>query len=120
MFFQFDGPFDGGHTVATELPTSMGIKQSSSLMLAMYVCMYVCKCCFLIILVFTGHLHNDRVCMYLVEVGVRSSRVFGCSSNLVFRPIYPWLLPSLMQSKYFSGLGRRLEFIKRSRTEFIC
>ena len=27
----------GGHTVATELPTSMGIKQSSSLMLAMYV-----------------------------------------------------------------------------------
>ena len=29
----------GGHTVATELPTSMGIKQSSSLMLAMYVCM---------------------------------------------------------------------------------
>ena len=32
----------GGHTVAMELPTSMGIKQSSSLMLAMYVCMYVC------------------------------------------------------------------------------
>ena len=31
----------GGHTVATELPTNMGIKQSSSLMLAMYVCMYV-------------------------------------------------------------------------------
>ena len=32
----------GGHTVATELPTSMGIKQSSSLRLTMYVCMYVC------------------------------------------------------------------------------
>ena len=29
----------GGHTVATELPTSMGIKQSSSLRLTMYVCM---------------------------------------------------------------------------------
>ena len=28
----------GGHTVATELPTSMGIKQSSSLRLTMYVC----------------------------------------------------------------------------------
>ena len=27
----------GGHTVATELPTSMGIKQSSSLRLTMYV-----------------------------------------------------------------------------------
>ena len=26
----------GGHTVAMELPTSMGIKQSSSLMLTMY------------------------------------------------------------------------------------
>ena len=35
--------FSGGHTVATELPTSMGIKQSSSLTLTvcMYVCMYV-------------------------------------------------------------------------------
>ena len=32
----------GGHTVAMELPTSMGIKQSSSLRLTMYVCMYVC------------------------------------------------------------------------------
>ena len=32
--------FSGGHTVATELPTNMGIKQSSSLILAMYVCMY--------------------------------------------------------------------------------
>ena len=34
----------GGHTVATELPTNMGIKQSSSLTLAMYmyVCMYAC------------------------------------------------------------------------------
>ena len=31
-----------GYTVATELPSSMGIKQSSSLTLAMYVCMYVC------------------------------------------------------------------------------
>ena len=30
----------GRHTVATELPTSMRIKQSSSLTLAMYVCMY--------------------------------------------------------------------------------
>ena len=30
----------GGHTVAMELPTNMGIKQSSSLTLAMYVCMY--------------------------------------------------------------------------------
>ena len=29
----------GGHTVAMELPTNMGIKQSSSLTLAMYVCM---------------------------------------------------------------------------------
>ena len=27
--------------MATELPTSMGIKQSSSLRLTMYVCMYV-------------------------------------------------------------------------------
>ena len=27
--------------MATELPTSMGIKQSRSLTLAMYVCMYV-------------------------------------------------------------------------------
>ena len=31
----------GGHTVASELPTSMGIKQSSSLRLTMCVCMYV-------------------------------------------------------------------------------
>ena len=30
----------GGHTVAMELPTSMGIKQGSSLRLAMYVSMY--------------------------------------------------------------------------------
>ena len=28
----------GGHTVAKELPTGMGIKQSSSLMLSMHVC----------------------------------------------------------------------------------
>ena len=28
--------------MATELPTSMGIKQSSTLRLTMYVCMYVC------------------------------------------------------------------------------
>ena len=30
----------GGHTVATELPTNMGIKQSSSLTLAMNICIY--------------------------------------------------------------------------------
>ena len=29
--------------MATELPTSMGIKKSSSLMLAMYLCMYVAR-----------------------------------------------------------------------------
>ena len=32
----------GGHTVATELPTSMGIKQSSSLRLTMYICVCIC------------------------------------------------------------------------------
>ena len=38
--------------MATELPTSMGIKQSSSLRLTMYVCMYVCM--------YAYALHNDE------------------------------------------------------------
>ena len=83
----------------------------------MYVCMHVGKFTIGILMLFTT---VNAICMYLAEVVVGSSRVFGCSSNLVFRPIYPWLLPSLMQSKYFGGLERRLEFISRRRTEFIC
>ena len=72
----------GGHTVAKELPTSMGIKQSSLLTLAMYVCMYVCVCVCVCM----------YVCMYLLY-----------SKDFQLEPQYNYKI--IFQPKIRGGLG---------------